>query len=204
MKLGIILGLAALATLGADAPGKFVSMFNGKDLSGWEVDTPGVWSVQDGMIVGSSTGLKFNTFLRYKKPYANFIMKAKFRMVTGEGNSGIQFRSSAPAGSHQVHGFQADIGDKYWGCLYDEARRNKILVQAPPETLAKVIHKTGWNDYVISAIGNHITLELNGFKTVDYVETDPSIATSGVIALQMHVGKPYQVQFTDLKIKALP
>ncbi len=204
MKLGLIIGLAAIAALGADAPGRFVSMFNGKDLTGWEVDTPGVWSVQDGMIVGSSNGLKFNTFLRYKKPYANFVMKAKFRMVTGEGNSGIQFRSDAPPNSHQVHGFQADIGDKYWGCLYDEARRGKILVQAPPETITRVIHKTGWNDYVITAKGNHITLEMNGFKTVDYTENDPSIATSGVIALQLHAGHPYQVQFKDLKIQKLP
>lgn len=204
MKLELIFGLAALAALGTAAPGKFVPMFNGKDLSGWEVDTPGVWSVENGMIVGNSGGLKFNTFLRYHKPYANFIMKAKFRMVTGEGNSGIQLRSSAPRNSHQVHGFQADIGDKYWGCLYDEARRNKILVQAPPETLTKVIHKTGWNEYVITADGNHITLDLNGVRTVDYTETDPSIAASGIIALQLHAGKPYQVQFKDLLIKALP
>lgn len=196
MKLALLLGLAASTVFGA-------SMFNGKDLTGWETDTDGVWSVKDGMIVGSSNGLKFNTFLRYKKQYGNFVMKAKFRMVTGEGNSGIQFRSSAPPNSHQVHGFQADVGDKYWGCLYDEARRNKILVQAPPETLTKVIKKTGWNEYVIKAEGNHITLQLNGFTTVDYTEKDPAIATSGVIALQLHAGHPYVVQFKDLTIQAL-
>ncbi|MCX6624838.1 MAG: DUF1080 domain-containing protein [Acidobacteria bacterium] len=205
MKLGLILGLAAFAALGADAPGKFVSMFNGKDLAGWEATTPGVWSVKDGMIVGQSNGLKVNTFLRTKKSYKNFVMKSQFRMVTGEGNSGIQFRSLAPPpGSQQVAGFQADIGDSFWGCLYDEARRRKVLVQAPPETLTKTIHRTGWNDYVITADGNHITLQMNGATTVDYTEKDPAIAGFGIIALQLHAGKPYEVQFKNLNIRELP
>ena len=41
-----------------------------------------------------------------------------------------------------VSGYQADIGEKYWGCLYDEARRNKVLVQAP-EALKTAEDKTG-------------------------------------------------------------
>ena len=69
-----------------------------------------------------------------------------------------------------------DIGQKYWGCLYDEARRNKVLVQAPA-ALENVLKKDGWNDYVIRAQGDHVQLWVNGAQeTVDDNETDPAMA----------------------------
>ena len=57
-----------------------------------------------------------------------------FRLVGGKGNSGVQFRSVRIPG-HEMSGYQADIGQNYWGCLYDESRRNKVLVQASPKAL---------------------------------------------------------------------
>ncbi len=177
-------------------------LFNGRNLDGWEVDTASLWSVRDGMIVGKSPGLEYNDFLRTKKHYANFRLKLQFRLISGEGNSGIQFRSKPVPVSHEVSGYQADIGQQYWGCLYDESRRNKVLVQATPESLAK-LDKTGWNEYVITANGSHITLELNGVKTVDYQETEPGIETTGFLALQIHGGPPMEVQFKDLEVRKL-
>jgi len=120
----------------------------------------------------------------------------------GEGNSGIQFRSQRVAGSSAVSGYQADIGEKYWGCLYDESRRNKVLVQAPIE-LDKALHKEDWNSYVVRAEGNHITLSLNGVTTVDYRESEAAIAREGIIALQVHAGGPLRVEFRKLRIKEL-
>jgi hypothetical protein len=104
--------------------------------------------------------------------------------------------------SHEVSGYQADIGEKYWGCLYDESRRNRVLAQAPPEALAKV-RPDGWNDYVITARGNHITLDFNGVRTVDYRETEPGIDRSGFIALQVHSGPPLKIEFRSLEIQDL-
>ncbi|MBI3667956.1 MAG: DUF1080 domain-containing protein [Acidobacteria bacterium] len=180
----------------------FTPLFNGKDLSGWEVDTPGLWQVRDGMIVGRSSGLKYNDFLRTKKHYADFILKLSFRLINGEGNSGIQFRTEPIPNSHEVSGYQADIGQTFWGCLYDESRRKKVLVQATAESLAK-LDKLGWNDYVITARGSHITLDLNGVRTVDYHETEPGMDQTGFIALQVHGGPPMEVQFKDLRIQEL-
>lgn len=178
------------------------SLFNGKNLDGWEVDTPGLWQVRDGMIVGKSAGMKYNDFLRTKKLYGDFELRLKFRLIDGVGNTGIQFRSKPVPDSHEVSGYQADIGQQYWGCLYDESRRKKVLVQATPESLAK-LDKTGWNDYVIRAQGNHITLQVNGVRTVDYREAEPGIETTGFIALQVHSGPPMEVQFKDLELKVL-
>jgi len=99
-----------------------------------------------------------------------------------------------------VSGYQADIGETYWGCLYDESRRRRVLVQASPASLAS-LKKDGWNEYVITAQGNHITLDLNGSRTVDYLETEPGMDVSGLIALQVHGGPPLEVQFKDIRIK---
>jgi hypothetical protein len=198
-----MLGLLVLTAALPAAEEGFTPLFNGKSLDGWEVDTPGLWSVREGMIVGRHGGLKWNDFLRTRKNYENFILKLEFRLVGGVGNSGIQFRSKPVPNSHEVSGYQADIGEKYWGCLYDESRRNKVLVQAPPEALIG-LKKDGWNEYVIKAQGWRVTLELNGIQTVDYLETDTRIDRTGFIALQVHSGPGIEVHFRNLRIRELP
>ena len=181
----------------------FQPLFNGRDLDGWEVDTQGIWSVQDGMIVGKTASLSYNDFLRTRKHYTNFELRISFRLLNGSGNSGIQFRSKPVAGSHEVAGYQADVGQQYWGCLYDESRRNKILAQAPAESLAR-LQRDGWNQYTVTAEGDHITLELNGIRTADYVEKESGIDRIGFIALQVHGGPPMEVHFKDIRIRELP
>ena len=199
MKLLVVCLLTAASLLAEEG---FTPLFNQKNVDGWELDTPGLWSVRDGMIVGQSPGLKYNDFLRTKRDYSDFILKLSFRMVDGRGNSGVQFRSKPVPNSHEVSGYQADIGEQYWGYLYDESRRRKVLVQAKPESLAG-LKKDAWNEYVITAQGNHITLDLNGVRTVDYTETEPGIETTGFIALQLHGGPPMEMQFKDLRIREL-
>jgi len=179
----------------------FVPLFDGKTLAGWEGDMK-IWKVEDGLLVGDSAGIKQNEFLATKKSYRDFELRLDFRLRRGEGNSGVQFRSKRVEGSRAVSGYQADIGENYWGCLYDESRRDKILVQAPKE-LDKSLHKDDWNSYVIRAEGNHIVLRLNGLTTVDYREDDDSIAREGIIALQVHAGGPLRVEFRKLRIKNL-
>jgi hypothetical protein len=194
---------ARRAILAAAPPGSargFEPLFNGKNLDGWVQDTPGIWSVRDGMIVGKSSGLKHNEFLRTRKTYKDFTLKLSFRLVNGSGNSGIQFRSRPVPNSHEVSGYQADIGETYWGCLYDESRRRKVLVQASPASLAG-LYEDGWNDYVISAKGNHITLDLNGFRTVEYLEPEHGMDVPGLIALQVHGGPGLEVQFKNIRIR---
>jgi hypothetical protein len=183
----------------------FKLLFNGKNLDEWIVDTPGLWRVENGVIIGKSPGLKYNDFLRTKRQYRNFVLKATFRMMdeSGKGNSGIQFRSKPMEGSHEVIGYQADMGQQYWGCLYDESRRKIVLVEASKAALG-TLKKDGWNEYTINARGNRITLELNGVKSVEWVENDPTVEQSGFIALQLHSGPPLEMHFKDLRISVLP
>lgn len=179
----------------------FVPIFNGKDLEGWEGDLK-LWKVEDGKIVGDSPGIKQNDFLATKKTYGDFELRLEFKLKDGKGNTGVQFRSKRDLTSSEVEGYQADIGEKYWGCLYDEHRRRKVLVQAPPE-LANVLKKDDWNTYVIRAEADHVTLSINGLTTVDYREPEKEIARSGIIAVQVHSGPPLRVEFRNLRLKEL-
>ncbi len=180
----------------------FVPLFNGHDLSGWEGDT-NLWTVRDGMLVGKSSGLKYNDFLATEKSYGDFMLKLTFRMIGGEkSNSGVQFRSVRLPG-HEMYGYQADIGPGYWGCLYDESRRKKVLAPASEKALAK-LNKAGWNQYEIRAMGDQIRLTLNGVTSVQYREEDPKVARDGRIAVQIHQGGPMEIQFKDIYIQPLP
>jgi hypothetical protein len=194
------------ATKTAPAEEGFEPLFNGKDLTGWEGDMK-LWSAENGEIVGKSPGIKQNEFLATKKSFGDFVLKFKFRLVntSGQANSGMQIRSKRVPNSSELSGYQADVGQNYWGCLYDESRRNKVLVQPPKEVVDKAVHKDDWNEYVITCEGPHITLTLNGVQTVDYTETEPEdkIARTGVLALQIHAGGPMEIHAKDIVIKTL-
>jgi hypothetical protein len=183
-------------------PSDWRPLFNGRDLSQFNIDTKTCWRAANGVIIGRHAGLKYNDFLRTRDHYEDFELKLKFRLKGGEGNSGVQFRSEPVAGSHEVSGYQADIGQKYWGCLYDESRRKRVLAEPPAGSLA-TLDKSGWNEYVIRAQGNFITLHLNGVRTVHYIEPEPGLLRRGFIALQVHSGPAIEVEFKDLQIRDL-
>jgi prenyltransferase beta subunit/pimeloyl-ACP methyl ester carboxylesterase len=180
----------------------FMPLVKASDLAGWEGDTQ-LWSAKDGVLVGHSPGLDHNEFLASTRSFDDFILSLNFRLVDGKGNSGVQFRS-VRVPPHEMSGYQADIGENYWGALYDESRRNKILVSPRPESL-KGLAKKDWNHYVIRAMGDKINISLSGQNTVrDYREDDSHIARSGLLAVQIHAGGPMEVQFKDVMIQPLP
>lgn len=192
--------LAVSSTVQAEEDG-FRTLFNGKDLTGWEGDTQ-LWKVADGAIVGDSPGIKHNQFLCTTEEFGDFELKLEFRVRDGVGNSGVQFRTRRIPDSTEVSGYQADLGENYWGCLYDESRRNRILVKASGDFESK-LRKGDWNEYTIRAQGDHIILALNGITTVDYREPDAQIARTGIIALQVHSGGPMKVEFRKIRIRTL-
>jgi hypothetical protein len=93
------------------------------------------------------------------------------------------------------------MGDKYWGCLYDESRRDSVLARPNAEAVTNVLKSDDWNDYRIRCEGKRIRLWINGLQTVDYTEKDNSIPQSGLIALQIHGGGKAQVSYKDLMIE---
>lgn len=179
-----------------------ISLFNGKDLTGWEGNTD-LWNVREGAIVGTSPGLKENHFLVTTADYTDFELRFQVKLHHPEANSGVQFRSQRVDKSTEMIGYQADIGKGVWGSLYDESRRRKFMAQADAELVQKVVREKEWNDYVVRAVGKHITLSINGVNTVDYLEADPEIPQRGKIGVQVHSGGPFVVEFRGLTLTPL-
>lgn len=226
------LATSALALTSLAAEEGFVSLFDGKTLSGWEGNNA-IWSVKDGAITGQTgpeTNLKHNTFLVWKGGQVDdFELRFRYRIV--KGNSGVQYRSKVAEQGPQgpiVGGYQADFeaGTTYSGILYEErgrgilAQRGQKVVVRPAAGGKHKVEVTGsvgnsadiqatiqseqWNDYVVVARGNHLVHTINGRTTVDVTDEDAAhAAKSGVLAFQVHVGPPMTVQLKDVRLKKL-
>ncbi len=188
-----------------------VSLFDGKTLAGWNVQRGEErwWRVEDSCIVGGSLTEKvpFNTFLSSEKSYQNFEMRFQVKMVKGAGfiNSGFQLRSTRVPKSSEMCGYQVDIGIGWWGKMYDESRRNRVIGEPiDAEAIKKAAKDWDWNDYRIVCEGSRIRSWINGVPALDYTETDPSIPQSGMIGLQAHGGGTFLVHFKNLVIEELP
>ena len=179
-------------------------IFDGKTLEGWDGDTS-VFRVEKESIIGGQLKDKIphNFFLSSKEEYSDFELTLEFRLI-GEGtNAGVQLRSKRIPDHHEMIGYQADLGQNYWGALYDESRRNKILAAPKKEELNKVLKRDDWNKYRILCEGRHIQLWINDFKTVDYTEADEAIEQKGFIALQIHGGPPGEAHYRNIRIQRI-
>src|SRR5690606_6826787 len=114
--------------------------------------------------------------------------------------AGIQIRSERVPDHHEMVGYQADMGQDWWGCLYDESRRNTMLAKPDVEKLREALKPDDWNEYKIVCIGKRIQLFLNGVQTVDYTEEDDSLPQEGLIGLQIHGGPPSEAWYKDISI----
>jgi hypothetical protein len=201
----VILSLPALGQ--NDKKPKPVALFDGKTLDGWEGDTAKTWRVEDGAIAGGSldTEVPRNEFLCTKKSYGDFELKVKFKLLgdRAKANAGVQFRTKRIPNDHEVIGYQADIGQQYWGALYDESRRKKVLAQPAKDVIEKLVKHDDWNDYTIRCEGPRIRLWLNGTLTVDYTEADDKVERTGIIGLQIHGGAKAKALYKDIFIEEL-
>ena len=178
--------LALLFALSAHAAP--VPIFDGKSLAGWEGDAAW-WRVEDGEIRGGSSTVKVpkNFFLATEKSYQNFDLRVKLRLTgTGFVNSGIQMRSVRVPNSSEMSGYQVDYGKGWYGKIYDESRRNKVIAESKDAAVVLATVKEGeWNEYRILAEGNRIRSWVNGVPALDYLETEPNIAADGKIGIQI-------------------
>ncbi len=204
-RLFTLLACCCLANCAvAEDPTGFVSLFDGSTLTGWEGNLE-VFHVVDGAIKGGTLehGLKHNEFLCSKEEYGDLELRLKFKVLGKGVNAGVQFRSQRIPNHHEVIGYQADLGEGWWGSLYDESRRKVTLVKADPAALDKVLKRDDWNEYVIRCEKGHIQLWINGLQTVDYTEPDEQIPQNGIIGLQIHGGGPSEAWYKDIQLKKL-
>ena len=185
------------------------SLFNGKDFTGWDM-VENIFNIEDGVIVGgnSETGIDKNQFLATTESYGDFYLRLECKVVcspnnsSNDGNAGIQFRSERIPDNNEMIGYQADMTSdgSYWGCLYDESRRNKMLQVPDPELQKQIWKPNDWNRYEILCQGKNIRIFLNGVETVNYTEPEDGIAQTGRIGLQIHAGGPTCSYYRNLFI----
>jgi hypothetical protein len=225
LRLFVCSCLILLSNASARAADELQSIFNEKDLSGWEGD-PNIWSVEDDAIVGRTTAdapIKNNTFLIWKDgELGDFRLTLEYRIEGG--NSGVQYRSKVVDPEKWiVGGYQADIDSKpvYTGILYDERGRGilanrgeRVTIRrdgkpmatrfADADELLKSVKSDGWNEYVIEARGPHLRHTINGTLMSETTDNDAekSVA-SGILALQVHQGPPMTVRFRKFKLETL-
>ena len=194
--------LVAPAATRADDKAKddkgFVQLFNGKDLDGWEAfDRTGKqddfrknWVVKDGVIHGM--GPASHLFVP-KGSYKNFVYRAEVK-IADKANSGMYFRTAKGPGFPK--GYEAQVNSTHTdplrtGTLYNFVPVKKDLVK--PDT---------WFTQEIEAVGNHITIRVNGEKVVDFMDPKNTFK-EGFFAFQQH-DPGSKVQIRKVEVKELP
>ncbi len=204
--IGVVLMLTVGIAGADDSSDDWIALFDGKSLASWEGNE--AWfRVQENSIVAGRLDrtIPHNEFLCTREVYADFELRLEAKLVGQGKNAGVQFRSQRIADSTEVSGYQADIGMAWnrpvWGAIYDESRRRKMLAEPDPKLAKRLVKAGQWNEMRILCEGPRIQIFLNGQRTVDYTETDDSIARSGVIGLQIHSGKPTEAWYRNLRIR---
>lgn len=203
--------LASLAPLHA-AEGEFRSLFNGKDLTGWD-GNPELWSVEDGCITGTTTGpeqLAYNQFLIWRGgELKNFELRAKIKQ--SGNNSGIQYRSKElpEIGKWSVGGYQCDVHPVTLNnaMVYEERGRGIIVrngqsMVVDPQGASWLAAQrdpveadvSQWHEYTIIARGNHLIHKIDGQVTIDLVDHDEAKRSLSGIGIAQHATRRDDVQ----------
>ncbi len=211
MRMKALLILTMTAGLAAAVEPGFVSLFNGKDLTGWTLVSKkgGGYSVKDGTIVCADGG---GGNLLTEKEFSDFILKLEFKLPPG-GNSGIGLRAPL-AGDVAYSGVEIQVLDhnheKYKGWLKDW-QRNGSFYNVFPATSDALKPLGEWNEYEITVKGTKYQVVLNGKKILDADTStvkDPEILkkhpglqrTSGRVGF---LGHNDPVAFRNIRIKTL-
>lgn len=168
------------------------SIFNGKDLTGWQ-SSANYWRVEDGAIIGQSAQeIPKNTFLWSGAQVDDFYLSVDVQLEPNTANAGIQFRSKKVDEYGQALGYQADVGVNVWGRLYHEHGRGKLDWTDRAES---AVLPGQWNHYEILAVGPAIWTAINGKLGTAFLDTEKEWDRSGLIAVQLHAGPPQTVRY---------
>ena len=187
-----------LITTAATRAADFKPIFDGKTLKGWTPAPGGKWEVKDGAIVGTSPkSERRHGILLTDKQYSDFVVKAKFRVHSGD--SGFYFRAERVKSAVSVNGFQVEVDtSQETGGLYETGGRAWVHRPTAAVIKKRKYKKGEWTDLELSAIGGHIVVKINGVVSTE-LKNDKS-RRKGHIGLQLHGGQKMHVEFKDILI----
>lgn len=181
------------------ALGQSVSLFNGKDLTGWKVHGTEKWYVEKGELVCESGPDKQYGYLVSDNAYKDFELTVEFKQESN-GNSGVFFHSSIEG--TKISGWQAEVApaSKHTGGIYESYGRGWLIKPAPEKE--KYLKDGDWNRLEIRVNGNEVTTLLNAQQMISL--TDEKIgSTTGKISLQIHDGGGVKVRWRLIQIQEL-
>jgi hypothetical protein len=177
-----------------------VSIFNGRDLSGWTVHGTERWYVEGGELICESGPEKQYGYLSTNKSYKNFDFSVRFKQEAN-GNSGVFFRSGIEG--VKISGWQVEVAPEgqHTGGIYESYGR-EWLIKPKPEDERHL--KTGkWNKLRIRVVNDEVTTWLNGHQMITL--KDETIGKGeGFIALQIHDGGGIKVRWKKFRMQELP
>ena len=186
-----------LSPLGSD----WKSLFNGKDLTGWDKIGNEKWVVEDGVIFGAGVTKEYG-YLATKDTYKDFHLALRFK-CEASGNSGVYLHTSFKPGTAEViAGRQIEIDraiGHHTGGIYGDG---KGWIVWPAPELETVLKPNDWNDLLIKVEGRRYISYLNGVQMIDFTYPNPG-AKEGVIALQLHSGGEGRMRFKDIWVRDL-
>ena len=201
--LTILIVLApALCAEGRD----WVTLYNGKDLTGWQ--TTGNWLPQkDGSLLikprkGEKGWQRYSAYLWSKKKYKDFVLHVEYKYPP-KGNSGVHFRVGDLKNPVNT-GIEAQVLDSYGKKKMGHHDHGGIIrTVGASKNMSK---KAGeWNTMILTCKGHHLKVQLNGEQIVDiHLDKTPmkDRPLEGHIGLQDH-GEPNNLHFRNIKIKEL-
>ena len=175
------------------------SLFNGKNISGWQIHGTEKWYVENGELICESGPDKEYGYLSTLKPYKDFVLKLEFKQEAN-GNSGVFFRSSV--NGTIIKGWQVEVAPigQHTGGIYESYGRGWLIKPVPEKE--KYLKMGEWNRLKIQVKGSKVTTYLNGHEMIQ-LQDDKIAAGEGGIALQIHSGGGIKVRWRNLKIKEL-
>ncbi|MCX8156798.1 MAG: DUF1080 domain-containing protein [Verrucomicrobiae bacterium] len=192
-----LLGAFVLATLSAQAAGDWVTLFNGKDLTGWRVPASNVfWKVVDGVLVGENDETLKGSMLYTEKSYQDFIFEADVRWQ-GDIDSGYMVRK--PELQMQI-GISSSL-KRDMTCSFYTGGAERYPVAGQAKDVDKYLKPGQWNTIRLQAKGNTFTVWLNGQQVTEY--TNEKYAGAAPIGLQIHPKVKMKVEFRNIRIKEL-
>ncbi len=199
MKKFTLLAIMLFAGFQVAVLAQKTSLFNGKDLSGWEIYGTEKWYVKDGLLVCESGPDKEYGYLGTKKAYKDFELTLKFRQGA-DGNSGVFFHSSIEG--TKITGWQAEVAPPghNTGGIYESYGRGWLIKPDPEKD--KYLKFGEWNTMKVRVVGDRVETWLNGHRMIR-LEDEKIGKVKGAIALQIHSGGGIKVEWKDIYIKEL-
>ena len=175
------------------------SLFNGKNLDGWNIHGTELWYVENGILICESGPDKGYGYLSTEKFYDDFDLTVEFKQEAN-GNSGVFVRSTFEG--TKVSGWQVEVAPpgSDTGGVYESYGRGWLI--KPNKEKDKVLKMGKWNKMRIRVVGNQIQSWLNGTSMIS-LEDEMIGKGKGSIALQIHDGGGIKVRWRNLLVNEL-